>query len=280
MNYIELCIEKKSILNAELEIITAILTDSGFEGFMEEAELFKAYIPDHGILKFQQLIEHAFKIIGKDSINYDYQLIHEKNWNEEWEKNYSPIYINDTVLIKAPFHRINDLEVTIIIEPKMSFGTGHHETTRLMITAMLAHDFRHKQVLDIGCGSGILGIFAKKRGAEYVMSVDNDKWAVNNCLENFVLNEIIHPYDIILGDVSSITSQKFDIILANINRNILVADMHSYSTIINKMGSLILSGILSEDQTYLTTIAKKNGFSFLDSYSENNWISLKFTKKY
>ena len=278
MYYVELAVNKEKLDDAEIELIVAELSGSGFYGFLIEENMIKAYKiltdTDNINKDHQSLLTSG--LLAKQHFRVNIML--EKNWNEEWEKNFSPILIDGRVLIKAPFHHIPDLEYSVTIEPKMSFGTGHHETTRLMIKSMLSEDFNAKNVLDIGCGTGILGILAKKMGAAYVMSIDVDSWAYKNCRENFRINEISLPYDIKLGDIREAEKKDFNVILANINRNILVEDMPAYASLLKINGTLIVSGILDNDRSVIIETAKLHGLSVLQCLCQNNWASIIFRK--
>jgi ribosomal protein L11 methyltransferase len=278
MNQIELSVDKSGLSAEESEILIALLLEAGFESFEEDDLSLKAFVPENALKPDVQTILGSFPIVGNSVLKYTSRIIPVKNWNEQWEKNFSPIVVDNRILVKAGFHHIPDLEYTIIIEPKMSFGTGHHETTRLMLHEMLQLDLHEKEVLDMGCGTGVLGIAAKMMGASYVLAVDIDDWAYQNSVENFQRNGIKEPFDICPGDSSVLEGHSFHVVLANINRNIILNDLPAYFKAIKTHGTLILSGILSVDREAVLTKAVECGFSFVSSFYENNWISLNLRK--
>ena len=245
MHYIELTCKLDS--NAP-ELLSAYLInglgDIGYESFDENEKIIKAYIPenDYSEVSLDELLNEIPQEFGR--ISYEVLKIEQQNWNEEWERHFNPVLIDDTVLIKASFHQnLPQSLYEIIIDPKMSFGTGHHSTTALMIKMMITMDFKNKDVLDMGCGTGVLAILAHKLGASHVSAVDIDEWAVNNAKENLQHNSIKN-FEIWQGGAETLTNNKFDVILANINRNILVNDMPAYANSLKKGGLLILSGFL------------------------------------
>ena len=204
------------------------------------------------------------------------------NWNEEWEKHYfQPIMIGDKLCqIRAPFHTPDpEAQTEIIISPKMAFGTGNHETTALMMGYIIGHSMKGLRVLDMGCGTGILGILALKQGAECLTAIDIDEWAYLNVLENAQLNGV-HIEEAMQGDASSLAGKKpYDLILANITRNILLADMPAYVSVLKNGGHLILSGFYEEDVEVLTDRAKELGLSALGYEVRNRWTRLELVKK-
>jgi len=261
------------------EIVIAFLTDSGFNSFQEHPDGNITAIITRQELDWPLFRETigSLKTLGID-ISYAFSEIDDQNWNEEWEKSFKPVYIDDKVLIRAPFHSdANDLLYTIIIEPKMSFGTGHHYTTRLMIEAMMQINLAGKLVLDMGCGTAILGILASKMQAEKVIGVDIDSWAFENAKENVKRNKV-HNMELRLGDVSALSSEAFDVILANINRNVLIRDIPQYVQHLKPGGDMILSGFLTEDVQYVLDCAYANTLSHLHSKEDAGWLSLSFKK--
>lgn len=278
MKQIELSIDISPQDNEESEILLALLAEAGFESFREEDNRLYAYSNQENLIKpTEDILQDISEKTGK-KLNFEVVYPEEKNWNEEWEKNFIPIHVDNRILIKTPFHKVPDLEYTIIIEPKMSFGTGHHETTRLMLREMLRIDFKQKEVLDMGCGTGVLGITASLMGASYVLAVDIDPWAYQNTVENLQLNNIWQPFDVYPGDSSSLEGHTFHYILANINRNILLNDMPVYTNSLKENGILIISGILKDDRETLLKRANDCGLTFISSLDENNWISLNLRK--
>ena len=255
------------------------MSQIGFEGFIEGADDIQAFINEDLYVE-EELNSLVDELAGlKVKVQYRFHRTEDQNWNEEWEKKYTPVIINERVLIRAPFHdHSNDLEYTLVIEPKMSFGTGHHHTTKLMIREMGNHDLKGKRILDMGCGTGVLGIYACKLGATRVLGVDNDQWAYENALENVNRNRAI-SMEVRLGDVGVLRDEKFDMILANITRNILVRDLSAYIGHLVDGGVLLLSGILAEDVQYVLNEAYRCGLDHLNTSEESNWISLTYSYK-
>ena len=279
MEYKQVKISAEPFESELVELMIALLSEIGFEAFYEEENFFTAYIPknlyDAGLLS-EVLKNPAFLSL---KINTGISDSPDINWNAKWEQEYEPIVIDDICAILAPHHKPEAVKHIIRIEPKMSFGTGHHETTRLMIRQIYQSDLQNKTVLDLGSGTGVLGIFALKRGASFVTSIDIDEWAFSNCKENFRVNQC-HPdsYEIIRGDRNSIPEKSYDIILANINRNILLEDINRYLLKLKINGMLIISGILKKDREVLISKAGSEGVSFMSELCENKWISLIFRK--
>ena len=276
MAYLEFVIPARSWVSNEKEILYAKMAQIGFDGFMEAEDDIRAYIKEsrYNSEKLNLLIDELAAMNIK--VQYRFHKMEEQNWNKEWEKKFDPVIIDERVLIRAPFHdSSHDLACTLIIEPKMSFGTGHHHTTKLMIRDMGEHDFKGKRILDIGCGTGVLGIYACKLGAARVLGVDNDQWAYENALENVRRNRV-DTMEVRLGDVGVLQKEKFHIILANITRNTLVRDIHVYTEHLFKKGLMLLSGILAEDVQYVLNEAYRCGLNHLNTREESNWISLTF----
>ena len=199
------------------------------------------------------------------------------NWNEEWEKNFEPIDVDRKCHVRAPFHEKTNAEYDIVIEPKMSFGTGHHETTHMMIQHILETDFNGKKTLDMGCGTAILAILAEMKGAEPIDAIDIDNWCYLNSIENAERNNCKH-ISVYEGDASLLAGKNYDIIIANINRNILLNDMEHYVNCLNANGTLFLSGFYTEDIPVITESCTKNGLSYVKQFERNNWVALKFVK--
>jgi ribosomal protein L11 methyltransferase len=275
MNYTELTLSIDQLTDEQKEILSASLDNLGFEGITDLGNWLLAYIPAANY-NYSLLTESfkSFNIYQQVNIE-DIKEIQEKNWNAEWEKNFEPVIIDNRCVIRAPFHdEFKKFEKVITIEPKMSFGTGHHSTTSLMISNMLEIDFVDKAVLDMGCGTGVLGILAAKLGASEVTCIDIDQWAYNNTLENMERNQV--KLKVIQGGVEAIPDCKFDIILANINRNILLDQKESYFNHLKKPGILLLSGILAEDITIIQNEFCKQNFVFKKVRSLNNWQMMVF----
>lgn len=258
------------------EILIAQLGLVGFESFVENESGVTAYIQqkdweEHILDNVQILASKAFKI------EFTKQVIPQTNWNSEWEKNFSPIQVNGVVSVRAPFHENPNLKYDIIIEPKMSFGTGHHETTHLMIQHLLAMDLHNKKVLDMGCGTGILAIFAEMKGAKPIDAIDIDNWCYLNSIENIERNNCKN-IKVFEGDAALLINKKYDIIIANINRNILLNDMQAYSNCLNDGGVLLLSGFYNEDIAIIDASVKIYNLKLDVIIERNNWVALKYLK--
>ena len=255
------------------EILIAELGDAGFESFVETAEGVTAYIQKDDW--YAAILEDIF-ILNSDEfkITYDFNEIEQTNWNEEWEKNFNPIVVDELVTVRAPFHEKPKTKYDLIIEPKMSFGTGHHETTHMMIQHILKNDFEGQSVLDMGCGTGVLAILAEKVGATQLDAIDIDNWCYLNSLENVERNNCKN-ISVFQGDVSLLKNQKYDTIIANINRNILLQDVAIYSNCLNKNGSLFLSGFYEDDLELISTTCSENGLIFEGKVLKNRWVAAK-----
>ena len=256
------------------EILIAELGYAGFESFVENEEGVTAYIKkdewDAFILEDIQILKSTeFKI------TYDFNEIEQTNWNEEWEKNFNPIEVDGLVTVRAPFHEKPNTKFDLVIEPKMSFGTGHHETTHMMIQHILKNDFEGKSVLDMGCGTGVLAILAEKVGATKIDAIDIDNWCYLNSLENVERNDCknISVYE---GDATLLEGRHYDTIIANINRNILLADMASYAKCLNSNGMLFLSGFYKEDIPMIEAECEKHMLKLNEIIERGQWVSLKF----
>jgi ribosomal protein L11 methyltransferase len=279
MNYISVNFKINNQTDLYREIIIAELGEAGYEGFRETDEGLEAYINksdyDENILKSLSIYDYC----RREDLSYTIVEIKEKNWNAVWEQNFEPIIINDQCIIKAPFHQVNQsYPFEIIIEPKMSFGTGHHETTYLMIEIILEENLKGKKVLDMGCGTGVLGILASMKGAYKVTAIDIDEWAYNNAIENAERNRIKN-INILKGDSSLLGSENYDTIFANINRNILLKDMETYVRVLVLGGKLIISGILPADEQLMNKIGEKYNLKYRKTRLKNNWIAMEFRQK-
>ena len=258
------------------EILIAELGNIGFESFVENEHGVTAYIQKDSWNA--KLLESVFVLNSDEfSIEYNHNEVPQTNWNAEWEKNFSPIQVDDLVSIRAPFHENLNLKYDIVIEPKMSFGTGHHETTHMMVQHLLQLDLENKKVLDMGCGTGILAIFAEMKGANPTDAIDIDNWCYENSLENVSRNNC-HHITVLEGDSSLLIDKKYDLIIANINRNILLMDMSVYANCLNEKGILLLSGFYKEDMPIIDAEVAKYNLK-LDTFIErNNWVALKYNK--
>lgn len=263
-------------LQPAVEILIAELGFAGFESFVETEEGVTAYIQkgdwNSGILENIQILNSE-----EFEISYTSEEIEQTNWNEEWEKNFRPIIVDDLVTVRAPFHEKPNTEFDIIIEPKMSFGTGHHETTHMMIQYILKNDYRGKSVLDMGCGTGVLAILAEMKGAKSIDAIDYDNWCYLNSLENVQRNDSKN-ITVLEGDAKLLPGKHFDIVIANINRNILLNDMEIYTSTLNDNGLLFLSGFYNDDISIIEKECNKYGLNHVETLERNNWVALKFEK--
>lgn len=256
------------------EILIAELGGVGFESFVETQDGLKAYIQkddwDVSLLDEIYILNSA-----EVSIQYEYKEIKQENWNAKWEENFQPIVVDEQVTVKAPFHQTPDTQYTIVIEPKMSFGTGHHATTHMMLSFLLEDELEGLDVLDMGCGTSVLAIMAKKKGAAYVEAIDIDPWCYENSLENVARNNCS---DIVVkqGDASILGAQRFHSIIANINRNILLSDLETYKSVLHGSGTIYLSGYLEEDQKLIEEACNNLGGSCVKFKSREGWIAAKF----
>lgn len=275
MNYIEVSIHYHTE-DPWYDLISDDLASIGFEAFEVREGSLHAYIKkDLFHLKGIESTETLTSL--KNEVHLSYREIEQRNWNEEWEANYNPISVDDVVYIRAPFHekKMNH-KIDILIQPKMSFGTGHHETTQLMVSLMLSLEMRGKGVLDMGSGTGVLAILAEKLGAQNVTAIDTDPWAVENSLENIKLNHGVN-ISVQLGSTEKIENE-FDIILANINTNILLDHRTKYYKSLIPGGSIVLSGFLKKDERAIEDAYTQLGLACLRSRTIKDWCGMIFIK--
>lgn len=260
------------------DIVISELTDIGFEGFLETDEGVDAYI-EEAELDLQAVEEVLSRIRNAEfEVSYSTSVSEEKNWNEEWEKNFDPVEIKDLCRIRAPFHEPRSgFRLEIIIMPKMSFGTGHHATTSLM-TEYLMTTKVEGPLLDMGSGTAVLAIVAHKLGVKDITAIDIDDWAFENAPENCELNGI-NDIVILQGDASLLGDKKFNTIMANINRNVLLEDIPKYADVLNKNGQLFVSGFYVEDLPLIQEVASRSGLTFNGNLEKNNWVSARFIKQ-
>ncbi len=257
------------------EILIAELGLAGFESFVEKDNGIIAYIQKEELS--DTVLDNIYALKNEEFIiSYTKEEIAQVNWNNEWEKNFNPIQVDNLVSIRAPFHRNPNLKYDIVIEPKMSFGTGHHETTHLMVQHLLNIDVKNKKVLDMGCGTGILAIFAEMKGAQPIDAIDIDTWCYENSIENCERNHCkqISVYE---GDASLLIARKYDVIIANINRNILLMDIKIYANCLSDNGVLFLSGFYQEDIPVIDAEASKYNLKLHKIIERNNWVALKYS---
>ena len=258
------------------DMLTTMLAEIGFDSFMDDAMGLKAYCSADNrddLAVENLLLESSFSDIRLLKV----EEMPDKDWNELWEASYQPVVVNDRCRVRAPFHEPDpSFEFDLVIEPKMSFGTANHETTAQIIQLMLETDFQRKTVLDMGSGTAILAILAKKLGAAHTVAIDNDEWAYRNAFTNTELNGV-SDIEIILGDASSIQG-SFDVVLANINRNILLRDMHLYVAAMRPDAHIFFSGFYTEDLESIKAEAERLGLHYRRHLSRNNWVAAEFVK--
>lgn len=256
------------------EILIAELGEKPFESFIETDNGFTAYIQKE--LWTDDILNDLYLLESPEfDISYTIEEIKQVNWNEEWEKNFEPINVDGLCHVRAPFHPKTKAEFDIVIEPKMSFGTGHHETTHMMIQHLLETDVTNLKTLDMGCGTAILAILAEMKGAKPIDAIDIDNWCYLNSIENAERNNC-NQITVFEGDASILKGNKYDLIIANINRNILLNDMQHYVDCLNKNGILLLSGFYTEDIPIIDNSCKEKGLTYIKKFERNNWVSLKY----
>ena len=258
------------------DMLITMLAEIGFDSFMDDAMGLKAYCSADNrddLAVENLLLEPSFSDIRLLKV----EEMPDKDWNEVWEASYQPVVVNDRCRVRAPFHEPDpSFEFDLVIEPKMSFGTANHETTAQIIQLMLETDFHGKTVLDMGSGTAVLAILAKKLGAARTVAIDNDEWAYRNAFTNTELNGV-SDIEIILGDASSIQG-SFDVVLANINRNILLRDMHLYVAAMRPDAHIFFSGFYTEDLESIKAEAERLGLHYCRHLSRNNWVAAEFVK--
>ena len=258
------------------DMLTTMLAEIGFDSFMDEDRCLKAYC------SADNRDDLAVENLLSNPTFFDVRLLKveempDKDWNELWEASYQPVVVNERCRVRAPFHEPDSsFEFDLVIEPKMSFGTANHETTSQIIQLMLETDFQGKEVLDMGSGTAVLAILAKKLGAAHTVAIDNDEWAYRNAFTNCELNGI-SDIEIVLGDALSIKG-SFDVVLANINRNILLRDMHYYVSAMKPNAHIFFSGFYTEDLPSIQEEAERLGLHYCHHLSCNNWVAAEFVK--
>ena len=275
MNYIEYDFTV-SPTEMGAEILMAELAEVGFDSFEDTPTGIKAYIPKNSWN--EQILQDIYLLSNPEfTISYQITEIEQVNWNEEWEKNFSPIVVEDLCTVRANFHPVPNTRYDIVITPKMSFGTGHHETTYMMLQQLLPLSLEGAKVLDMGCGTGILAIMAALRGAHNITAIDIDPWCVENATENVQQNDCSF-ITIKEGDVSLIAGEQYNLILANINRNILLSDIPAYTQALLPQGLLLVSGFYEEDLPAIKEKCQEVGLTYLSHIERNSWVSAKFQR--
>lgn len=278
MNYIEVDFCIKALDTAEInanmarEILIAELGAINFESFVNTEQGLQAYIQEQDFNKEE--LDSLFILSNPDfDIQFEHKTIEQQNWNAEWEKNFEAIEVDGRCVVRAPFHDEKDVEFDIVIEPKMSFGTGHHETTHQMIAQLLEMNVSGKRVLDMGCGTGILAILACMKGASSITGIDIDEWAYENTLENVRKNKCSQII-VKQGGAELLKNSHYDIILANINRNILLKDMEAYVNTMQRGSQIAFSGFYTSDISHIDEKARSLGLRLLRQSEKNNWVAL------
>lgn len=271
--YIEYTFKVRPLQPAS-DILMAELGAIGFESFVEEPQGILAYIQkkdwSEAMLKHVEILANT-----NFSISYHYKEIEQENWNANWESNFHPIQVGDTCVVRAPFHEKPNVRFDIVIEPKMSFGTGHHETTYMMLQHILELDFEGKSVLDMGCGTGVLAILTEMKGATNIDAIDIDPWCFENSLENVARNNC-SQIKVQQGNADLLVDCKYDVIIANINRNILLADIPIYANCLHPKGVLLLSGFYKEDIEIISEKCSNAALKFEKNFEKNNWVAVKY----
>lgn len=276
MDYLKVSIAFPGIEEYQQDILIAELGEMGFDSFVDSATGFDAFIIA------DQFDEQQLKTIVAEQdfvCEYEVQKVAPQNWNEEWEKNFSPLIINEDCYVRATFHEAQpQYQYEIVIDPKMSFGTGHHQTTTMMMQYILETDFKDATVLDMGAGTAILGILAAKRGAKKVVAIDYDEVCYQSAIENAKLNHINNLVSL-HGSKEAIPQQIFDVILANINRNILLDQIESYAEVLKKGGLIFFSGFYeTPDLDIIKSHCEQFGLNYLNHKKIDNWVAAKFVR--
>lgn len=279
MDYIEVSFTINPISTNVADVLAAHLAEIGFDSFVESENGMLAYIAKPNFM-FEQL-NTVVKTVSEygSTITFSQSEIADRNWNKEWESNFNPISIENLCYIRAPFHTQQaGYSMELVIEPKMAFGTGHHQTTWLMARELFEINITGKTVLDMGCGTGILAIIAEKLGAASLLAIDNDEWAYQNAIENAETNNCSR-IKVELGDAKLLKGKEFDVILANINLNILLADMEIYSKSLIQGGTILFSGILTTDIETLKNKIEQTGLIYTKHKTRNDWAMVVCVKK-
>lgn len=257
------------------EILIAELAQVGFESFVELENGLEAYISKQN---WNEKLLKELRVFETPEFSVDYKMntISPKNWNEVWESDFDPIIVGDNCVVRANFHKPFEVDYELIITPKMSFGTGHHQTTYMILQYLLDLDLEDKTVLDMGCGTGILAILTKKRGAKHVDAIDIEPWCCENAIENARLNNCeIQVYQ---GNASLLEEKKYDVIIANINKNVLLQDISIYSSCLNTNGILFLSGFYQNDLSSISQACREVSLKFESNLEKQKWVASKYIK--
>ena len=279
MNFIQVNFSIEPYEEYLSDVLASELGELGFDSFLPTYNGLEAFIPAnlYSEVKLNELLSN---FIFEATIEYNVIKVETINWNEEWEKHYfEPIIIDNECVIHSSFHKdIPKLKYDIVIDPKMSFGTGHHETTSLMIAEILKMDVKGLSILDMGCGTSVLAILAAMRGASKITAIDIDEWCVANSIENIALNKV-EGIEVSMGDAQLLNGLKYDVIIANINRNILLNDIKTYADCLDAGGELYMSGFYKEDIPLIEAEANRNNLKLNYFAEKNNWVAVKTTKE-
>lgn len=277
MRYLCCALELKPVEPAR-EIFIAALSELGFESFEETESGLNAYISEP-LWDADAFRDIPFLKNPEWEVSWQTEWIEARNWNEEWEKQYDPIRVRDLCMVRAPFHPARqDIPFDIVISPKMSFGTGHHQTTYLMLDYLLDMELGGKSVLDVGSGTAVLAILAGMKGASPITAIDIDSWAFENGRENTARNGQ-EDIEVLKGEVGAVKDRQFDVVMANINKNVLLADLNTYAKVLKDEGILLLSGFYRRDLPDLHKTALKFGLSYLENRELDDWTAARFLKK-
>jgi ribosomal protein L11 methyltransferase len=276
MNYIELAINVEPKEQGS-DVLIAQLAELGFESFVETEKGFNAYIQESEFNVAQLNLALSF-YTDFFKFNYSSTVIPQQNWNKEWETNFQPIDVDGKCYIRAPFHKaLEGFMYDVVVEPKMSFGTGHHATTQLMIQKLMKLDIKGKSLLDMGCGTGVLAIVASMMEANPITAIDIDDWSyentIENCTKNNINNILVHK-----GNAQILAGKRFHSILANINKNVLLKDLPSYTEVLENSGNLVISGFFETDIDELSAKAVQLGLVLIDRVTQEQWAMLHFNK--
>lgn len=276
MRFVEVDIELKKTVPYN-EIVIALLNEIKFNSYQEHNNGLKAYI-EESYFDLDLLKQTLKKIKEEVNLIYNVKNLENNNWNKNWEENFNPVFITNNCIVRAKFHeKPNNINYDIVITPKMSFGTGHHETTLLMMQYMFSLKFDNKNILDLGSGTAILSILASKLHAKEIHAVDNDDWAFINSKENLLLNNVKNV-SCFLGDIDSVISFKYDVLLVNINRNIILSQMCKYKELMDVKSDLLLSGFITDDANLILNQAKKLGLKLINKKNKKEWNLLHLKK--
>ena len=273
MNYVEVTVEFERT-HPWRDVLISQLDQIGYESFAETKTALLSYIPENAF--DQDKLSYIEEI--DDVVSVTTKIIEDQNWNAKWEENFDPVLVEDKLVIKAPFHKEEfQVKMEVIIQPQMSFGTGHHQTTWLISRFLFDQDLKGKKVLDMGTGTGVLSVIAEKKGAEFIYAPDIDEWSFNNAKENVILNEC-SKIQVALGGAELLKNKSFDFVIANINKNVLVEQFSVYSDCMPEGGKMVISGFFTTDTEDLTNEAQKHGFIFEQTISKEGWAMMVFNK--